>query len=369
METHWGWLGAVVVLVGVSLLIHPFWKIEGFQASSPTGSGSGSDGNGGGKGGGGGSGYVCKPEESGTGDDTIIYKYVGDGAPWSGENLREWTQLAQSISNQFQRIQKNLQDSLKTYESTEGSLEQNARKKREHWLTMTPQQRSQAKMIEDPVQEYYNTLKGASQLPLGGLPDNEGKLPFGIPQIAFPTPQESLLSPGWGASAPETRTPEQRRAEQEFYRKAPEYISTVSRPIDDLDTNIKLFSWSVRDNDKISLLPRVEMLKKQLDESKQKTRDKKGDSLKIPPKKEGFSNGDSGGNGKSSGCKTVEIVVYSWDEASKKLREYQSQLNTMESTMKTLADDVSKANAILSQIQKEADASREKARPKEKIKE
>jgi len=369
METHWSWLGAVVVLVGVTLLVHPFWKMEGFQTGTDTGSGSGSGSTTGGV------SYKCTP--GGGGDETIVYRYIADSGdqagsgagvgaviPWSGETLNEWTQQVQSIEKQFQRIQTQLQNSLKTYESTEGSLEQNARKKREHWLTMTPQQRSQAKMIEDPVQEYYATLTGASRLPLGGLPDNEGKLPFGIPQIAFPSPSSipGLLSPGvssWGASAPDTRTPDQRRGEQEFYRKAREYVASISSPITDLDTNIKLFSWSVRDNDKISLLPRVEMLQRQLEEAKKNTRDKKGSRLNIPPKKEGFDTSQT-----STGCKTVEIVVYSWEVASKKLKEYQAQLNTMETTTQTLADDVSKANAILQQIQKDADASRERARPR-----
>lgn len=368
METHWSWLGAVVVLVGVTLLVHPFWKLEGFQTDSSSSSGSGSTT--------GGVSYKCTPDSGG--DETIVYRYIADSGdqtgagagavvPWSGETLNEWTQHVQSIEKQFQRIQTQLQNSLKTYESTEGSLEQNARKKREHWLTMTPQQRSQAKMIEDPVQEYYATLTGASRLPLGGLPDNEGKLPFGIPQIAFPSPSSipGLLSPGvssWGASAPDTRTPDQRRGEQEFYRKAREYVASIGSPITDLDTNIKLFSWSVRDNDKISLLPRVEMLQRQLEEAKKNTRDKKGSRLNIPPKKEGFETSQP-----STGCKTVEIVVYSWEVASKKLKDLQTQLNTMETTTQTLADDVSKANTILQQIQKEADASRQRAQPKEKI--
>jgi len=334
---------SIFFIVCIVLLIHPFWTStnpphilnEAFVDTT----------------------YTCKPTTD-TKDDVIEYKYMNN-PEWTSSNVTTIMNLIQTSLSKMNRLQEDIQNTLELYEKTEGSLEQSVRKKHQHWLKLSEKQRKLAKMDTDPITEYYNKLS-VGRLPLGGLPDNEGKLPFGIPKIVFPDSSVLQRTVNWSNVSREKRTRDDIRQEQEFYRTVETVTDALNSPIKELQTNVNLLSWSIRDNETVSLYPRVLTIQRNIEEQKKQSNKKRGNNLHMNKSKEGFTTG-------SQTIKIVEIDVANYSVIHKTLTTYITLLDNLQQDIDTSYDDVKMASKILKQMDENAQKTKERIGQKTKL--
>lgn len=211
--------------------------------------------------------------------------------------------------------------------SVESQLEQAARKKHTHWVTMTPEQRSHAKMVQNPITSYYTPLKSQSQIPLAGLKDNEGGLPFGIPQVALLAPS-SLIQFNWRSKSDEERT---------FYDKSKQYANTVTNALTRLEQNVRILEWSTNGSSVVSLLPRIQSLQEQSEKQRKELEKKRKENKSSS---EGFT----------VTKRTITIPVYPFQTASNIVQYANTSLSKMRESLQTTREDVLKAKHMLKQM-------------------
>jgi hypothetical protein len=257
-----------------------------------------------------------------------VYNYTG-GSPWSQGDVTEWKNGLVTIHNSFYDVQKEIQDIYDIYVSVESQLEQSARKKHTHWVTMTPEQRSHAKMVENPITAYYTPLKSQSKIPLGGLKDNEGGLPFGIPQVALADPVESIQFT-WSSKSDEERT---------FYEKSKQYATTLIHAMTRLEQHVRILEWSTNGSSVASLLPRIQSLQEQSNKQS-KDLQKKREEQKKQEKQEAFT----------ITKRTITIPVYPFSQASNVVHTSQSNLSKIRESLHRTREDVLSAKSMLKQM-------------------
>lgn len=344
MNSLYYYVFSILFIVCIVLLIHPFWTSskpsqnlnEAFADMT--------------------SSYTCKPTTD-THDDVIEYKYINN-PEWTPSNVNTVMDMVQSTLSKMNRLQDDIQTTLELYEKTEGSLEQSVRKKHQHWAKLNEKQRKLAKLETDPITEYYNQLT-AGRLPLGGLPDNEGKLPFGIPKIVFPDSTVLQKTVNWSSVARDKRTRDDIRQEQEFYRTVETVTDSLNSPIKELQTNVNLLSWSIRDNESVSLYPRVLTIQRNIEKQKKHANKKRGTNLHMNKTREGFAI-------EKQQTKIIEIDVANYGEIHKSLTTYINLLDNLQQDIDTSYDDVKMASQILKQMDEDAQKTKERARPKTK---
>lgn len=260
-------------------------------------------------------------------------QYVG-GSPWKQNNVTHWQRGLQNIYTSFEKIQKDVHDIYDIYVSVESQLETAARKKHKHWVTMTPEQRQHAKMVKDPLTEYYGPLKTQSHPtgPLGGLKDNEGGLPFGIPRVGLPHPDTSIQFQ-WKPGSPEEST---------FYTTSRQYANTLTHAIERLEQHVQVLEWSTRGNKVVSLLPRIQAMKERAD----------AQSKHLQKRKQEHSN--------ENFETTRTIVVYSFNKALQILQTSQATLSNLRNILYTTRNDVLQAKHILTKMNDQGKATHAK---------
>lgn len=268
----------------------------------------------------------------------IVYNYTG-GSPWSQSDVLQWKKGLSDIHDSFYSVQKDIQDIYTHYVSVESQLEQAARKKHKHWLTMTPTQRAHANMVDDPLTAYYNPLKSQSKRPLGGLKDNEGGLPFGIPQVSLPDPSTEIQF-NWTSKSDAERT---------FYNQSKQYANTLTNAITRLEQNATILEWSTNGDNVASLLPRIQALQEQ-SEKQSKNLEKKRNSQEK--NKEAFT----------VTRRTITIPVYSFHNATNIIHSSQTNLSKMRESLQKTREDVLRAKQLLKAMDDKGKATHQKLR-------
>jgi len=268
-------------------------------------------------------------EKTGTKTKTIV-KYER-GEPWDKQEVLSWKARLMTAHTKYQNLQDDIQAVYNKYLSVESKLEQAARKKHTHWLTMTPADRERAGMIDDPIQAYYAPITSLSRLPLGGLKDNEGNLPFGIPRVSLLGPDEAI-SFAWEPKS---------NGEATFYQNAKEYVDSLGDVIRRTGKQLDILAWSTTGNKKASLLPRVETLKKDSDEKQKELQAKK---------KEGFA------------TTTTTIQVYPYYSATHLVNRAINHMETMTNTIQKTRDDVSRAAKLVDEMDNQGKKTHQKLR-------
>ena len=282
-------IGCVVILC-VGILLHPiFIRTESFQSSQ----------------------RVVE----------TVYTYTG-GNPWSQGDVSQWRRGLVNVYSTFDSIQKEIQDIYEIYVSVESQLEQGARKKHSHWVTMTPSQREHADMVNNPLSSYYDPMKSQSRLPLGGLKDNEGGLPFGIPQVSLTNPTSEIQFDWLSKSNDEIS----------FYKQSKSYANLLVNAITRVKQHADLLEWSTSQNKIASLLPRIETL--------QENANKKSKHLQDKKQNEGFE----------VTKRTITIPVYSFTEATNTIESSKKTLSGIRSTLARTREDILKAKQIVNQL-------------------
>jgi len=266
----------------------------------------------------------------------IVYNYTG-GSPWSQADVLQWKTGLTGIHDSFYSIQNDIQDIYTQYVSVESQLEQAARKKHTHWLTMTPEQRAHANMIDNPLTAYYDPLKSQSKRPLGGLKDNEGGLPFGIPQISLPDPSTKIQF-NWTSKSDEERT---------FYSQSKQYANVIVNAITRLEQNATILEWSTNGDSVASLLPRIQALQEQ---SEKQSRDLEKKRKSQEKNKEAFT----------VTRRTITIPVYSFHDATNIVHSSQANLSRLRDSLQTTREDVLRAKQLLKAMDDKGKATHQK---------
>mgnify|MGYP000380333186 CR=1 FL=1 len=265
-----------------------------------------------------------------------VYTYTG-GLPWSQGDVLQWKKGLTNIHESFYSIQKDIQDIYDHYVSVESQLEQAARKKHTHWLTMTPTQRAHANMVDDPLTAYYDPLKSQSKRPLGGLKDNEGGLPFGIPQLSLVDPSTEIQF-DWTSKSDEERT---------FYSQSKQYANTLVAAITRLEQNATILEWSTNGDAVVSLLPRIQALQEQSE-----TQSKELEKKRKSQTKEAFT----------VTRRTITIPVYSFHDATNILQSTQNSLSKIRESLQKTREDVLTAKKLLKTMDDKGKATHQKLR-------
>jgi hypothetical protein len=291
-----------IIIIGIVLLIHPF--------------------------------YIKNSVESYQNNNVIVeteYKYQG-GPEWSSSDVTQWKDDIEDLYKIFNNTQSKLQKVYASYS---------------HWTTMTPKQRSQAKMIEDPISVYYDPLTKGSKLPLGGLSDNEGRLPYGIPKISLPPPS-GLSSVNGGIEYDwEPRSSD----EKKFYKQSSLYANTMKTAVEKLASSVELINWSTNGDKTISLLPRILEIQKEADEQKKNFAEKQKVHRSKTAGTEGFETIEK---------RVVIIDVYPFVDAVNFVNSTKRALSTMNNELDKTNEDILQASQILNKMQEEGQATHDK---------
>lgn len=250
-----------------------------------------------------------------------IYNYK-DGSPWSQGDILQWKTGLTNVHTSFYSIQKDIQDIYENYVSVESQLEQAARKKHSHWLTMTPGQRAHANMVDNPLTTYYDPLKSQNKRPLAGLKDNEGGLPFGIPKISLEDPG-TVIGFNWKSKSDE---------EQTFYKQSKQYADTLIKSVQRLQQNAEILEWSTNGNTVASLLPRIQSIQEQSEKQSQNLKMKRQSQEKEP-----FA----------VIRRTITIEVYPFTEAARTIHSSQNELTKIRESLHKTREDVLQAKKLL----------------------
>lgn len=304
MDNVYMMIGCGVIIL-VAVLIHQTYPKEGFYQST----------------------------SSSHSQSTPKIQYVG-GSPWKQNNVTHWQRGLQDIYTSFEKVQKDVQDIYDIYVSVESQLETAARKKHKHWVTMTSEQRQHAKMVNDPLTEYYSPLKTQSHPtgPLGGLKDNEGGLPFGIPRVGLPHP-DAIIQFQWKPGS---------SGESTFYTQSRQYVSTLTHAIKRLEQHVQVLEWSTRGNKIVSLLPRIQAMKERADVQ----------SKHLQKRKQEHSN--------ENFETTRTVTVYSFNNALQILQTSQEKLSNLRNILYTTRNDVLQAKHILTKMNDQGKATHAK---------
>ena len=302
-----------IILIIIALIIYPFQRISDFNVHRYT------------------EGFN-QPKQK---DKDVIQKikkeYI-NGTPWTQDEIKQWSISLSGLYNTFHSIQDNMQDIYSIYSKTEGQLESSARKKHTHWLTMTPSQRANANMIEDPILKYYEPItSNHSRLPFGGLKDNEGELPVGITMIALENPSAviSFDVSGSGSSSSSGSG----SLENIFYKSSEKYVSSFTIAIDKLTQSVNDLTWSTNGDNTVSLLPRIKKIQENAIK-KQK---------ELNKKKEGFK----------SNPRIITVDVYPHQNTIDFMRKSKSIFATLRQNLKITRENVVDASNILEALNKQ----------------